>query len=158
VRVLQDLLRDRVPLKNVRTIAEVLAERGAKTQDPQALVAACRVALGRALVYGMAGPTGDLPAMTLDPELERLLSQAIAGGGTGQPGVEPGLAERVHRSLVDGAAQQEAAGHPAVLLTSPALRPWLARLVRQSAPRLSVLSYDEVPDDRRVRMLLRVGR
>ena len=158
VRVLQDLLRERVPLRNLRAIAEVLAERGTKTQEPAALVAACRVALGRALVHDIAGQGAELPAMTLDPELERLLGQAVAGGGAGTPGVEPGLADRLHRSLVDGAAQQEAVGQPPVLLTTPALRPWLARLVRQSAPRLAVLSYDEIPDDRRVRMVMRVGR
>ena len=158
VRVLQELLRERVPLRNLRAIAEVLAERGTKTQEPTALVAACRVALGRALVHDIAGQGAELPAMTLDPELERLLGQAVAGGGAGTPGVEPGLADRLHRSLVDGAAQQEAVGQPPVLLTTPALRPWLARLVRQSAPRLAVLSYDEIPDDRRVRMVMRVGR
>jgi len=158
VRVMQELLRERVPLRNLRCIAETLTERGAKTQEPAALVAAVRVALGRALVHGIAGYAGELPAMTLDPDLERLLSQAIQSGGAGQAAVEPGLAERVHLALVDGTARAEGSGQPAVLLTSPALRPWLARLVRQSAPRLAVLSYEEVPDDQKVRMVMRVGR
>ena len=158
VRVLQDLLRDRVPLRNMRAIAEVLTERGAHSQEPAALVAATRVQLGRSLVHGIVGQADELPAMTLDPELERLLGQAMQGSGAAQAGVEPGLADRVHRALVDGARQQEATGQPAVLLTTPALRPWLARLVRQGAPQLAVLAYDEIPDDRRVRMTMRVGR
>jgi flagellar biosynthesis protein FlhA len=158
VRVMQELLRERVPLRNLRSIAETLTERGAKTQEPAALVAAVRVALGRALVHGIAGYAGELPAMTLDPDLERLLSQAIQAGGPASTAVEPGLAERVHQALVDGTARAEGSGQPAVLLTSPALRPWLARLVRQSAPRLAVLSYEEVPDDQKVRMVMRVGR
>jgi flagellar biosynthesis protein FlhA len=158
VRVMQELLRERVPLRNLRSIAETLTERGAKTQEPAALVAAVRVTLGRALVHSIAGYAGELPAMTLDPDLERLLSQAIQSGGAAQAAVEPGLAERVHQALVDGTARAEGSGQPAVLLTSPALRPWLARLVRQSAPRLAVLSYEEVPDDQKVRMVMRVGR
>ncbi|HVN42893.1 MAG TPA: flagellar biosynthesis protein FlhA, partial [Steroidobacteraceae bacterium] len=158
VRVLQDLLRERVPLRNVRVIAETLTEKGAKSQEPAVLVAAVRVALGRTLVHSIGGHGTELPAMSLDPELERLLTQAVQGGGTGQAGVEPGLAERVHTAIVDGSAKQEAAGQPAVLLTTPVLRPWLSRLVRQGAPRLAVLSYDEIPDDQRMRMTMRIGR
>ena len=89
VRVMQELLRERVPLRNLRSIAETLTERGAKTQEPAALVAAVRVALGRALVHGIAGYAGELPAMTLDPDLERLLSQAIQAGVRRRPRSSP---------------------------------------------------------------------
>lgn len=160
VKVLQQLLQERVPIRNLRTVCEALAELAPKTQDPQALVAAVRVALGRSIVQGIGGLREELPVITLDPGLEQLLqdSMASAGGGDGAPGFEPGLADRIQRALADSTRRQEAAGEPAVLLVAPKIRPWVARLMRYSTPSLSVLAYNEIPENRRIRVIAAVGR
>src|SRR5579871_2183318 len=157
VRVLQSLLLERVPIRNLRTICEALAEAGPKTQDPQALVAAVRVALGRSIVQTIGGLRPELPVITLDPALEQVLQDSM-GGAEGAPGFEPGLADRIQQTLADSTRRQEAAGEPAVLLVAPKIRPWVARLMRYSSPSLSVLAYNEIPESRRIRVVAAVGR
>ena len=158
VKVLQYLLLERVPIRNLRTICETLAELAPKTQDPVALVAAVRVALGRTIVQNIGGLRQELPVITLDPALEQVLQDSMAGGVDGSPGFEPGLADRIQTALGDSARRQDAAGEPAVLLVAPKIRPWIARLMRHSTPTLSVLAYNEIPENRRIRVIAAVGR
>jgi flagellar biosynthesis protein FlhA len=158
VKVLQYLLLERVPIRNLRTICETLAELAPKNQDPVALVAAVRVALGRSIVQNIGGLRQELPVITLDPALEQVLQDSMAGGGDASPGFEPGLADRIQTALADNTRRQEAAGEPAVLLVAPKIRPWIARLMRHSTPSLAVLAYNEIPENRRVRVIAAVGR
>ncbi len=158
VKVLQNLLQEKVPIRNVRTICEALAEFAPKTQDPAALVAAVRVALGRSIVQSVGGLRDELPVITLDPGLEQTLQDSMSGGGESGPGFEPGLADRIQKSLIDSARRQEAAGEPAVLLVAPKIRPWVARLMRFATPNLAVLAYNEIPENRRIRVIAAVGR
>jgi flagellar biosynthesis protein FlhA len=158
VRVMQGLLAERVPIRNVRTIVETLAEHGLRTQDPAVLQAQVRVALGRQIVQDIAGLNDELPVITLDPDLELLLSNSLTTPNAGSPGLEPGLAERLQRSLQDSAQKQELAGQPAVLLVAPQLRQTLARFIRSIVPGMHVLGWNEIPDSRRVRLVSAVGR
>jgi flagellar biosynthesis protein FlhA len=158
VKVLQYLLQERVPIRNLRTICETLAELAPKTQDPVALVAAVRIALGRSIVQNIGGLRHELPVITLDPALEQVLQDSMAGGGDASPGFEPGLADRIQTALADSTRRQEAAGEPAVLLVAPKIRPWIARLMRHSTPSLAVLAYNEIPENRRIRVIAAVGR
>jgi flagellar biosynthesis protein FlhA len=158
VKVLQYLLLERVPIRNLRTICETLAELAPKTQDPVVLVAAVRVALGRTIVQNIGGLRQELPVITLDPALEQVLQDSMAGGGDASPGFEPGLADRIQTALGDSARRQDAAGEPAVLLVAPKIRPWIARLMRHSTPTLAVLAYNEIPENRRIRVIAAVGR
>jgi flagellar biosynthesis protein FlhA len=157
VKVLQYLLLERVPIRNLRTICETLAELAPKTQDPVALVAAVRVALSRTIVQNIGGLRQELPVITLDPALEQVLQDSMAGGDA-SPGFEPGLADRIQTALGDSARRQDAAGEPAVLLVAPKIRPWIARLMRHSTPTLAVLAYNEIPENRRIRVIAAVGR
>ena len=157
VKVLQNLLLERVPIRNLRTVCETLAELGPKTQDPSALVAAVRVALGRSIVQNIGGLREELPVITFDPALEQVLQDNMAGAGD-SPGFEPGLADKIQQTLVDRTRRQEAAGEPAVLLVAPKIRPWVARLMRYASPTLSVLAYNEIPESRRIRVIAAVGR
>jgi flagellar biosynthesis protein FlhA len=157
VKVLQYLLLERVPIRNIRTVCETLAELGPKTQDPLALVAAARVALGRSIVQNIGGLREELPVITLDPALEQVLQDNMSGTGEA-PGFEPGLADKIQQNLVDRTRRQEAAGEPAVLLVAPKIRPWIARLMRYASPTLSVLAYNEIPESRRIRVIAAVGR
>ncbi|PJJ99341.1 flagellar biosynthesis protein FlhA [Lysobacteraceae bacterium NML91-0213] len=150
VRVLQNLLIERIPVRQLRRIAEALVEHAAHTQDPTQLTAAVRTALGRFIVQEIAGPATELPVYTLAPTLERVLQDSAQGAGAA---LEPGLAERLQQSLADCAGQQEARNEPAVVLVPGQVRAALARLVRHSVPGLSVLAYTEVPEDRRLKLV-----
>ena len=158
VKILQNLLREGVPIRDLRTIAETLAEHAPRSQDADVLTETARGALSRAIVQQINGLGTELPVVTLDPDLERILHQAVQVAGEGQPAVEPGLAERLHSSLRETAQQQERAGQPAVLLVSAVLRPMLARFVKASIPTMSVLSYNEIPDNKQIRIVATVGQ
>jgi flagellar biosynthesis protein FlhA len=158
VKVLQNLLAERVPIRNMRSIVESLAEHAAQSQDPGTLTASVRVALGRQIVQEIAGLGTEIPVLTLAPELEQILLSSLTSSGAAGAAVEPGLADRLQKSVAEAAQRQEAGGEPAVLLVQPQLRPWLARFTRHVAQNLHVLAYNEVPDNRRVRLVQALGR
>jgi flagellar biosynthesis protein FlhA len=158
VRVLQGLLAERVPIRNLRTIMETLAEHAAKTQDPTVLQAQVRIALARQIVQDIAGSGNELPVVTLEPDLEQLLQTSLNGVGANAAALEPGLAERLQTRLSESVRRQEAAGEPAVLMVAPALRAALARFSRAGIPGLHVLAWNEIPDNRRIRLVAAVGR
>jgi len=116
------------------------------------------MALGRQIIQEISGLGSELPVITLAPELEQILLQSLQGGGSAAAAVEPGLADRLQKSVADAARRQEMAGEPAVLLVAPALRTWLSRFARHAASGLHVLAYNEVPDNRRVRLVAALGR
>ncbi len=149
-RVLQNLLTERIPVRQLRKIAEALVENAAQTQDPAALTAAVRNALGRFIVQEIAGMAPELPVFTLNPQLERVLQESTQGNGAA---LEPGLAERLHQSLAECVGKQEARNEPAVVLVPGPVRAALARMVRHSVPALSVLAYSEVPEDKRLKLV-----
>jgi len=156
VRVLQGLLAERVPLRNMRTILESVAEQAPRAADPASLQSQVRIALGRQILADIAGAATEVPVMSLDAELERLLTSALAAGAGAS--LEPGLAEKLRQRLLDSTQRREVAGEPAVLLVPPALRPALASFVRASVPGLNVLAWNEIPDNRKVRLVGTVGR
>jgi len=157
VKVMQNLLSEGVSVRDIRTIAEVLAEQGARTQDPYELTAAVRVALGRSIIQKVIGLDNDLPVITLEPALEQLLMKSAQGSPQGSLGIEPGLADRLFKSLEDVTRKQEMAGRPAILVVAPTLRLWLAQLVRHSISGLSVLSYSEIPDNKNIKVVAAIG-
>lgn len=149
-RVLQNLLDEQIPIRNIRKIAETLAEQGTHSQDPDALSAAVRVSLARSIVQSVAGMRSELPVLTLEPELEQILNDSSRDGES--LGLEPGIVERLHETLSEQAEKQEIAGEPAVLLVAPNLRPWMSRMMR-GIRNLYVLAYNEIPDDKRIQMV-----
>ncbi len=158
VKVLQNLLKEKISIRDMITIAETLAEQGSKSQDPDTLTAAVRSALGRSIVQKINGLEHELPVLTLDPELEQLLQQTLQGSGTEGAGIEPGLAQRMHQLLEEQTNKLEMTGKPAVLLVSSLLRSWLSRFVRHTIPGLHVLAYNEVPEDQQIKVVGVVGQ
>jgi flagellar biosynthesis protein FlhA len=158
VKVLQNLLHEGVPIRDMRTIAQTLVDTGARSQDIDVLTASCRIALRRLIVQEVAAGAAEIPVMTFAPELEQMLHQSMQAAGSDGAGIEPGLAERIQQSLRDASQQQELAGEPAVLLTSGILRSVMARFVKYTIPGLRVLSYQEIPDDKQVRIVSVVGQ
>ena len=156
VKVLQSLLAEGIPIRDIRTIAETLAEHASRSQDPDELTTAVRTSLGRMIVQQINGMAAELSVITLDPNLEQLLHQAVQADGVG--GVEPGLAERLFSALQESVQKQEAQGQSAVLLVSGLIRTMLARFVRHTIPNLHVLSYNEIPSDKQIRIVATVGQ
>ena len=157
VRVLQNLLKEGVSIRSIRLIAESLAEQAPRSKNPDELLEGVRVALGRMIVQEINGLEEDLPVSALDPDLEQLL-QDMLRGNAGAAGLEPGIAERLQNELADYSQRQELAGQPAVVLVSPSIRSWVSRFTRRSVPGLAVLSYNEVPDSKQVRLLSTIGQ
>ncbi|WP_031438038.1 flagellar biosynthesis protein FlhA [Methylobacter tundripaludum] len=158
VKVLQNLLQEHVPIRDMRSIVETLAEYGLRSQDPDILTSAVRAALGRLIIHEISGMQNELPVITLDHELEQLLHKSLQTAGESGVGVEPGLAEQMHTSLQESMQKMEMEGQTAVLLVSSYIRPWLSRFVRHSIPGLHVLAYNEIPADRQIKVVSTVGR
>ncbi|WP_419205388.1 flagellar biosynthesis protein FlhA [Photobacterium leiognathi] len=157
VKVMQNLLNEAIPLRDIRTIVQTLSEYSSKSQDPDILTAAVRIGLKRLICQEINGIEVELPVITLVPELEQILHQTMQSAGGESSGIEPGLAERLQRSLTEATQQQELKGEPAVLLTSGVLRSTLAKFVKNTIPSLRVLSYQEVPDEKQIRIVNAVG-
>jgi flagellar biosynthesis protein FlhA len=161
LKVLQNLLRERVPIRDIRSIAEALAGSGGKSQDPVALTALARVALCRQIVQNIIGNEQNLPVITIDPGLEQLLlstvQQAQKAGADDGAFIEPGLADRLQESLITAAQKQEMAGKPLVLLVAAPLRMMMSRFVRHSLPDIRVLAYTEIPDNKQITIDASVG-
>ena len=158
VKVLQNLLRESVPIRDIRTIVEELAEHAHRSQDPVVLTAAVRAAMGRAIVQQIIGLDDELPVITLDPSLEHLLHQSIRTLSEGSIPLEPGLANRLIQSIREAAERQEIQGQPAVLLVPDGLRDFMARFVRHSVKNIHVLAFAEVPENRQIKIVANVGR
>lgn len=156
--VLQNLLNDGVPIRDMRTILQTLTDYAPKSQDPEVLTAACRIGLRRLIVQDIVGSAAVIPVITLSRDLENILHKSLQSGGADGAGIEPGLAERMQKSLADAANRQEMEGEPAILLTSGLLRNTLARFVKNSIPGLRVLSYQEIPDDKQIKIVSAVGQ
>ncbi|MES2128784.1 MAG: flagellar biosynthesis protein FlhA [Pseudomonadota bacterium] len=153
-KVLQNLLVEGVHIRDMRSIIETLSEY-AHIQDPNELTALVRVALGRAIVQQLFPGTNELSVMTLDNRLERLLMQAMGGGG--EAGIEPGLADTIAQQAGAAAAQQEQMGLTPVLLVPGPLRALLSRFLRRALPQLKVLSHNEIPESKTIRVTNLVG-
>ncbi|CUA96593.1 flagellar biosynthesis protein FlhA [Thiomonas bhubaneswarensis] len=155
-KVLQNLLTEGVPIRDMRTIAEVLAEHAAQVNDTDELTARVRLALGAYIVQSLSPNGQELSAAVLDGQLEQILLSSLRSDPQ-QPSVEPGLAQRLMDKARELMQRMEAQGASGVLLVSAPLRQFLARLLARSAPRLRVLSYAEIPDQKQVKVTATLG-
>ncbi|WP_046155387.1 flagellar biosynthesis protein FlhA [Chromobacterium vaccinii] len=154
-KVLQQLLSEGIHIRDFRTIVETLADHVPQNQDVDELTSAVRTALSRVIVQQLFPGEAELPLMTLEPQLENVLMQAVqskAGGG-----LEPGLAENLLSSAAQQTEQVEIQGYNPVLLTAPGLRPLLARFLRRALPQLRVISHNEIPDNKSIRIIAVIG-
>ena len=158
VKVLQNLLNEGVPIRDMRTVVQTLVEYGVKSQDVDVLTAACRIALRRLIVQEVGGSRQEIPVITFAPELEQMLHQSMQAAGNDGAGIEPGLADRIQQSLQQAHQEQELNGDSAILLTSGILRSVMARFVKYTIPGLRVLSYQEIPDDKQIRIVSVIGQ
>ena len=155
-KVLHGMLEEGVHIRDMRTIIETVADHAARTQNADELSTQVRMALGRAIVQQLFPGGGEMQVMSLDPTLERLLSQAVAGGSE-NTSFEPGLADTLVRETAAAAQRQEGLGLPAVLLVPASLRLLLSRFLRRTIPLLKVLSHNEVPENRIIKVTSIIG-
>jgi flagellar biosynthesis protein FlhA len=155
-KVLHGLLEEGVHIRDMRTIIEVVADHAVRTQNADDLIAQVRIALGRAIVQQLFPGNGEMQVMSLDPALERLLAQAVAGGSE-NTSFEPGLAETLMRETANASNRQETLGLPAVLLVPPSLRALLSKFLRRTVPQLKVLAHTEVPENRIIKVTSIIG-
>ncbi len=149
-KVLQLLLEESVHIRDIRTIIESIAEHAGTITDPVELARRVRVALAPAIVQQIYGPTRELNVIAIDPNLERLLMQALSGNNGAA--LDPGVADMLTRSAAETALRQEEMGVPACLLVPDQIRGSVARLVRRVAPRLQVLAHSEIPETHTIRI------
>jgi len=164
LKVLQNLLKEEVPIRDMRSIAEAIVNVHPKSQDPKILTTVARQALRRMIVQSISGNEKEIPVITLDPDLEQLLLKSVQqsqqSGGQEDIGLvlEPNMVEKLQRSLQDSVQRQEMMGKPAILLVSGPLRPVLAKFASYGVERLHVLSYQEVPDNKQITIVASVGQ
>lgn len=155
-KVLQNLLDEGIHIRDMRTIIETLAEMAIRTQDAETLTAQVRVALGRSIVQQLYPSGSEMQVMSLDPQLERVLLQAISGGGE-NASIEPGLADTLIRETAAATQRQEELGLPPVLLVPGNLRTLLSRFLRRGISQLKVLAHSEVPESRLIKVTSIIG-
>ncbi len=157
LKILQNLLAEHIPIRDIRTIAETLADQAPRSQDPVILTAAVRVALSRGIVQQLIGSNTEIPVAVLEPGLEQILRQTLQTSEEGQAGFEPGLAERLQTVLAETSSSMEAEGMESILLVAAPIRAWMARFAKHAAPGMHILSYNEIPDNHQVKVVSTIG-
>jgi flagellar biosynthesis protein FlhA len=152
-KVLQNLLDESVPIRDMRTILDVLAEHAPAMNDTTELTSRIRLALGRAIIQDIFPDNEPMQVIGLDGSLDRVLLQALSNSN----GLEPGLADNLLREAQSAMERQAQLGLPAVLVVQHPLRVLLARFLRRSLPQLKVLSHAEIPDTRTIRVTAILG-
>ncbi len=149
-KVLQFLLEEGVHIRDMRSIVESIAENAATTTDPVELGRRVRVHIAPSIVQQIYGPVKELDVIALEPELERLVTQAL--NSPHGAALDPGVADTLARSAAEQSQAQEDRGVPACLLVPDLIRAPLARLLRRAAPRLKVLGHSEIPETHSIRI------
>jgi len=149
-KVLQNLLKERVSIRDAVTVFETLADYGAYTKNAATLTEYCRQALGRSICRPYQTEDGDLPVFTVSPDLEKSIMDGIVNSDQGSYlALEPNLAKDVmsrFRSTVESAGS---AGNP-VVLCSPNIRMYVRQLLERFLPNVAILSHSEIPPSIRV--------
>lgn len=152
-KVLQNLLGEGVAVRDIRSIVEILADQAGRSQDPDVLTASVRPALGRMIMQQLTPVGQDLNVMTLDAGLEQQLHTVLQQSKDHGLAIEPNLAEQLLANLQNTSEKLVEQGIQPVLVVSPGVRPWLAKMVKHRVPGLVVLGYNEIPDEQGVQVV-----
>lgn len=148
-KVLQNLLRERIPIRNLELIFEAIADHAEAAQmNPDTITEYCRMNLNRIITNLFIDHDGRLPVITIDPNIEtRILEGMQRGGAAGILATDPAYAERVITQIEKNSHDAMTAGHHPLILTTPQIRSHLRRLCERRISNLIVLSYNEVAPD-----------
>lgn len=159
LKVMQNLLEESIPIRDTRSIVEALAEYGVNEKNSDLLTTAVRNSIGRTICQSVVGAEAEIKVITLQPDMERLLLDSVGGENvTGLVGIEPGLAETLLNEIQASTQELEASGQTPVILVSDRLRPWLSRFARGANPRLRVLAYTEIANNKRIEVVSTLGQ
>ena len=150
-RILENLLLEGVPIQDMRTIVEAISEYAPQVQDTDVLTEKVRLKLSRSIAQNLFPESQEMAVITLEQNLERILTQTLLQNTNGT-GIEPGLAQTLAHQAEQAAAKQEQLGHSPVLIVPAGIRMALARFLRRVTPNLRVLSHDELPSTRSIRV------
>lgn len=154
VQVLQNLLEESVPLRDMRSILEILAKEVNTSKDPNYLTAAIRPQLGRLILQNILEPGEPLPVLTLEPTLEQLFTDLVSRtNDPNQIALEPKLAEAFFEKVKTEASKTEEDEGLAVLVVSPPIRPWVSKTLRRIVDDITVLAYTEIPNDQQIKVV-----
>ncbi len=147
-KVLQNLLRENVPIIDLVTILETLADHGVSIKDTEILTEHVRHALQRTIVKDYLDHEGELKVVTIDPQLEELIGSNIHKSMNGSiPVLEPEMITRIFNSIKSAYDEAMMKGYQTVILASPKIRTALKNLISMTFPNFTVLSLNEVPND-----------
>jgi flagellar biosynthesis protein FlhA len=153
-KVLQNLLREGVSVRDLLTIVETLADHAPRTKDIDELTEYARHGLARTISRRFLAPDGSLPIVTLSPQTERVVLQSVQTGPDGGfLALEPSVAQNLVGRVGTWAERFVAKGQQPVVLCSAGLRPYLRRLLERYLPTVAVLSAAEIPAEVRVQSL-----
>lgn len=152
-KVLQNLLSERVSIRDMRTIVDTLADLAGTITDPDDLTSQVRIRLGRAITQQWFPGNDECQVIGMDTTLEHLLIQSIQNGTAIEPGIASNLLSQTERAITE----QTALGLTPVLLLNPPLRVMLSRFLRRVYPQLVVLSNMEISNNRTVRITSVIG-
>ncbi len=155
-RILENLLLEGVPIRDLRTIVEAISEYAPQIQDTDLLTEKVRIKLGRSIAQQLFPDSQEMAVITLEQNLEKILTQTLQTNSQ-NVGIEPGLAQTLARQAGQASEKQEQMGHSPVLIVPASIRMALARFLRRAVPNLRVLSHDELPDSRTIRVTNLIG-
>lgn len=159
LKVLQNLLEEGVPVRDMRSIVEALADHGMLEKHADHLTTAVRISLGRTICQGIIGMDPEMQVITLEPEMERILLNSVTGENVaGLATIEPRLAEMLINQVQQKSQELEISGQAPVVLVSDRLRLWFSRFTKDANPRLKVLAYTEISNNKRIRVVSTIGQ
>lgn len=153
-KVLQNLLAERVSIRNLGLILETLADNLSITKEVDALTEFARMALSSSIIQNVIGPDGIVSVILLDPQVESEITNAARQSSQGSfAAMDPNLSRRLFAAVQKQADEAAALGVPPVILTNPQIRLVFSRLIRRQIPGVTVLSYTEVTGDTNLRSI-----
>lgn len=158
--VLQKLLQSSVPIIDFRTIAEKMVDSWSKSKDQEILTDAVRIALKHLIVYSICGSQKELPVAVIDNDLAQILQKSIQvnqAAGEKMVVLEPSLTEKIYTCLLEYVQACNLKSLPVILLLTNDLRHLLERLFRPNIPNMHFLSYSEIPEDKQIKIIERIG-
>lgn len=160
VTVLQKLLQSGIPIIDFRTIAEKMVDSWARVKDQDALTDSVRIALRHLIVYSICGNQKELPVAVIDNDLAQILLKSIQtnqGANEKMIVIEPSLTEKLYNSFLEYVRACELKSLPTILLLSHELRAVLERLFKPNIPTLNFLSFSDVPEEKQIKIMERIG-
>lgn len=153
-KVLQNLLRERISIRDLLTILETLADYAVHTKDPDILAESVRQRLARQITKQYLTDTGEIPVMMMDQAIEETISKAVQNTQLGSYlSLEPNLAQKILNQIKEASTEVASLGHQPVVLTSPEIRRHLFRFMERFLPNVAVLSHGEISGDVKVQTL-----